>query len=168
MVVSVLLVLAIIFGFGLLKKTPQPMSNKRLVDELAVWPYEPMPLMTDTEVKFYHQLKLAIPEYPIFTQVQLSRLIQTTEVDDARFWFNRISRMSVDYVVMSTNLQTCLIAIELDDWTHDEQTRKQADIKKDKALASAGIPIMRFHGENIPAVNVLREEVLSVISHYYH
>lgn len=134
-------------------------------DELASWPFDPMPLMTDTEVIFFHKLVEALPEYLIFSQVQLSRVIAPFDDEDTdqSFWFNRICRMSVDYVVVAADCQTVVAAIELDDWTHDSRRRQQQDNKKDKALSSAGIAVLRFHGEAMPDTRLLREQILAVI-----
>lgn len=37
---------------------------------------------------------------------------------------------------------------------------------KDKALSSAGIPIMRFHAEKMPGIDMLRVDVLEVIRQF--
>lgn len=134
-------------------------------DELAIWPFSAMPIMTRTEVIFFKKLQQAIPEYPIFVQVQLSRLItgNSRTESERNFWFNRICRQSIDYVIVDTDLQTTLVAIELDDWTHNSKARQKADDKKDKALNSAGIHILRFHAEHIPSVTKIRKEVLKII-----
>ena len=134
-------------------------------DELAIWPFAPMPIMTNTEVLFFDKLKDALPDYHIFVQVQLSRIIAGNSDDAAerRFWFNRICRQSVDYVIVDSDAQTTLVAIELDDWTHNNKARQKADDKKDKALASAGIPIVRFHAERMPTAAMIRHELLQVI-----
>lgn len=133
-------------------------------DELAVFPFSPMPIMTATEVLFFKKLQQALPEYLIFGQVQLSRIIAPNEDDMGKsFWLNRISRMSVDYVIVDKDCQTTLLAIELDDWTHDSQQRQKADAKKDKALSSAGIPVIRFDSEQMPTIEQLRQEILQLI-----
>ena len=102
--------------------------------------------------------------------MQLSRIIAPSEDagSDKNFWFNRICRQSVDYVLVDRDAQTTLLAIELDDWTHDSVARQKADDKKDKALASAGIPILRFHAERMPSVSVIRHDIEAVISKYFH
>ncbi|WP_299185452.1 DUF2726 domain-containing protein [uncultured Psychrobacter sp.] len=137
-------------------------------DDLAIWPFAPMPIMTDTEVIFFQKLKNALPEYHIFVQVQLSRIINadSEEASERSFWFNRICRQSVDYVITDVDAQTTLVAIELDDWTHTSKSRQKADDKKDKALASAGIPIVRFHAERLPSADILRYELMQVIETY--
>lgn len=137
-------------------------------DELPIWPFEPMPIMTDSEVIFFNKLQEALPEYYIFSQVQLSRIIEPSEEagNDRSFWFNRICRQSVDYVLVARDAQTTLLAIELDDWTHESKQRQKQDAKKDKALASAGIPIIRFHAERLPSVEMLRHDVMQVLHTY--
>jgi len=103
---------------------PQPVRG----DDLAIWPFASMPIMTDSEVIFFHKLKNALPEYHIFVQVQLSRIIEANseETSERSFWFNRICRQSVDYVITDIDAQTTLVAIELDD--------KKRMIKKTKRL----------------------------------
>jgi very-short-patch-repair endonuclease len=133
-------------------------------DDLAVWPFEPMPLMTASEVRFFERLQDALPEYFIFSQVQLSRLIQCNQAAEQKFWLNRINRMSADFVVVDDDAQTVLVVIELDDWTHDRPDRVRADRKKDKALASAGLPILRFDGRRMPGVPQLRSDVQRAVA----
>lgn len=134
-------------------------------DAQSVWPFEPMPIMTDTEVIFFDKLTQAIPECYIFVQVQLSRMIESYSdtASERNFWFNRICRQSVDYVLVDSDAQRILVAIELDDWTHQSRAREKADAKKDKALASAGIAVVRYHAERMPSVEILRAELLEVI-----
>lgn len=134
-------------------------------DELAVFPFSPMPIMTNTEVIFFKKLQQAVPEYLIFGQVQLSRIIAPSDDEvDKSFWLNRINRMSVDYVIVDEDCQTTLLAIELDDWTHDSRQRQKADEKKDKALSSAGIAVLRFDSEQMPNVHQLREAIVDIIA----
>lgn len=132
-------------------------------DDLAVWPFAPMPFMTASEVRFFSRLQDALPEYLIFAQVQLSRLIECTDSEDQKFWFNRINRMSADYVIVQTDAQQVLLVIELDDWTHDSAERRRADAKKDKALKSAGLPVLRVDGRKMPDAKQLRRVVLAKV-----
>ena len=154
----------------LLAKPPAAEPDPKPVrgDELVIWPFAPMPIMTDTEVIFFDKLKKALPEYHIFVQVQLSRIIEanSSETSERNFWFNRICRQSVDYVIVDVDAQTTLVAIELDDWTHSSKARQKADDKKDKALASAGIAMVRFHAERMPSAEILRDELMHVIERY--
>lgn len=162
-----ILIVALVLIVGCLKlfgSKDRPVKG----DELPIWPFEPMPLMTDSEVIFFAKLKEALPEFLIFSQVQLSRIIAPSDEagDDKNFWFNRICRQSVDYVLVSKDAQTVLLAIELDDWTHGSATRQKQDFKKDKALASAGIAMMRFRAESMPSSEVIRYEIFKALQMY--
>jgi very-short-patch-repair endonuclease len=64
-------------------------------------------------------------------------------------WFNRINRMSADFVICSKD-STIVAVIELDDVSHEKSERQVADSKKDKALGSAGIRIVRWQAKSIP------------------
>lgn len=147
------------------KNTKTPIEKPVKGDDFPIWPFERMPIMTDSEVQFFKKLQLALPDFLIFSQVQLSRIIEPSDEagNDRQFWFNRVCRQSVDFVLIDKDYQTVLIAIELDDWTHESQTRQKQDAKKDKALASAGIPIIRFHAEKMPSIEMIRTDVLEVL-----
>ena len=132
-------------------------------DELEVWPFEPLPFMTPAEVRFFSQLQEALPEYYIFAQVQLSRLIQCNDPEDEKFWLNRINRMSADYVVVHPDVQSVMAVVELDDWSHDRADRRRADDKKDKAILSAGLPMVRFHTDHLPDTLQVRFEILDAM-----
>lgn len=125
------------------------------------WPYIQKDLMTKTERLFFAKLKHALPEHTIFAQVQLSRLIDVKKGHDFQQWFNRINRMSADYVVVDRDLKTVAV-IELDDSTHNQKKRIEADKKKDKALTSAGINMIRWKVTQIPSDAVIRQEVLQL------
>lgn len=164
-VVFFLLMLGIVVWVHCLK---QPNLKTVRGDDMIVWPFETMPIMTDSEVLFFKKLQLALPEFLIFSQVQLSRIIEPSDEvgQDRQFWFNRVCRQSVDFVLIDKDYQTVLVAIELDDWTHDSQARQRQDAKKDKALSSAGIPIMRFNAEKMPGIDMLRVDVLEVVRQF--
>lgn len=133
-------------------------------DDVSVWPYRRLPIMTNSEVVFFRLLQQAAPEYLIFSQVQLCRIIDAHDDENSGMWLNRINRMSVDYVLVdAADAQTTLVVIELDDWSHESKARQRADAKKDKALSCAGIPIMRFHGEYMPTVLELRKEIMYAV-----
>lgn len=120
------------------------------------WPFTAKKLQTNSEEALYKRLKEALPEYHIFVQVQLSRLIDVKKGHDFNQWFNRINRMSLDFVVCDESLKV-LTVIELDDSSHRDPHRQEQDHKKNKALKSAGIKILRW--QKIPST----EEMISQI-----
>jgi|GEM_PF-3149896 len=124
-----------------------------------VWPFEKRSLLTETEQRFYKILKEAIPNHPIYIQVPLSQMMRVKNGYDRHNWNNRVNRMSVDFVVCDH--QTHIIAaIELDDPSHDNEKRQADDAKKDKALSSAGIKVIRYRVENMPNPSKIRLDVM--------
>lgn len=119
-------------------------------DPEGEWPFQKRKLITETEQILFERLREALPEYHIFTQVQLSQLVNIKKGHSFKLWFAQISRMSVDFVVTDKELNT-IAAIELDDKTHYlDEDRHQADSKKDKVLTAAGVRVIRWRCEIMP------------------
>ena len=153
--------LAYIILVGLTKGTA---SAKQDIDSMAVWPYVPRELMTAPERELFVRLRQALPEYLIFSQVQLCRMIEVDPNEDKQAWFNRINRMSVDFVVCAPDGAKILAAIELDDSSHERADRLKADVKKDKALKSAGIRMIRWPVRGMPTSQQIRADFIRAFS----
>ncbi|PTQ87955.1 DUF2726 domain-containing protein [Agitococcus lubricus] len=156
LILGCLLILFVALLFRGTNKKDEPMD----VDDMAVWPYVPRELMTPPERVLYVRLRQALPEYLIFSQVQLCRMIEVSPEADKQSWFNRINRMSVDFVICAPDGARILAAIELDDSSHQRADRVKADNKKDKALASAGIRIIRWPVKGMPNAQQIRADFL--------
>lgn len=158
--IILLLIIALIIWALLARKTKSALTKKPSVDDMKVWPYVPRELMTAPERELYRRLQQALPDYLIFSQVQLSRLIDVAPDAEKQAWLNRINRMSVDFVICASDGAKILAAIELDDSSHNLPERIKADSKKDKALKSAGIPMIRWPVKGMPAAPQLRADFL--------
>ena len=86
----------------------------------------------------------------------LSQLVAVPSGPHKQSSFNRISRMSIDFVVCDAQLNT-LVAIELDDPSHDRNSGKERDLKKDTVLATAGVRLVRIRVETIPSLDELKK-----------
>ena len=159
--VFVAVLLAYIILIGLTKGAT---SAKQDIDSMAVWPYVPRELMTAPERELFVRLRQALPEYLIFSQVQLCRMIEVDPNEDKQAWFNRINRMSVDFVVCAPDGAKILAAIELDDSSHERADRLKADVKKDKALKSAGIRMIRWPVRGMPTSQQIRADFIRAFS----
>ncbi len=159
---SILIVIAVVIFvlilWSLFNTDSKP--KKESVDDMKVWPYVVRELMTAPERELYRRLQQALPDYLIFSQVQLSRIIDVAPEAQKQAWLNRINRMSVDFVICATDGSKILAAIELDDSSHDQAERIKADSKKDKALRSAGVPIIRWPVKGMPQPQQLRADFL--------
>lgn len=114
-----------------------------------VWPVYAKKVLSQPEQILYFRLVKALPEGIVLAQVQLSQLIGIKKGHNSYTWNNRINRMSVDFVICNRDA-SIVAAIELDDATHANIHRMAADKKKDSALASAGIPVIRWHVNSLP------------------
>ena len=113
------------------------------------WPFYARKPLSLPEQVLYFRLCKALPVHIVLAQVGLSRLLGVKKGNDYRAWNNRINRMSADYVVCSKD-STVLAVIELDDVSHVKEQQKIRDAKKDKALKSAGIRILRWSVKELP------------------
>ena len=113
------------------------------------WPFYAKKPLSSAEQVLYFRLCKALPEHIVLAQVGLSRILGVKKGNNFGEWFNRINRMSADFVLCSKDL-TIVAVIELDDASHEKADRQAADAKKDKALGSAGIRIVRWHVKSIP------------------
>jgi len=157
--VIVLCLIGLLMLVALLARKPnKPVANKESIDDMKVWPYVPRELMTASERELYGRLRQALPDYLIFSQVQLSRIIDVAPEAEHQAWLNRINRMSVDFVICAADGAKILAAIELDDSSHDRPDRIKADSKKDKALLSAGVAIIRWPVKGMPNPRQIRAD----------
>lgn len=125
-------------------------------DPEGEWPFQKRKLITETEQILFERLREALPDYHIFTQVQLSQLVSVKKGHSFKLWFARISRMSVDFVIADKELNT-IAAIELDDKSHYmDEGRHQADAKKDKVLTAAGFRTIRWRCEIMPSASQIQ------------
>ncbi len=127
------------------------MSHARKVDKL--WPFYAKKPLSNPEQVLYFRLKQALPENIILAQVQLSQLLGVKKGNNYQAWLNRINRMSADFVVCKKD-SSIVAVIELDDATHSREDRQAADAKKDRALTSAGIRVVRW--QSIPDIAAIQ------------
>jgi very-short-patch-repair endonuclease len=122
------------------------------------WPfYAKRPLSAPEQVLYFRLVK-ALPEHIVLAQVQLSRFMGVKKGSNPQSWLNRINRMSADFVICQRDA-TVIAVVELDDSSHQSERRVAADAKKDKALASAGIKLLRWRINNLPDEATIRVSV---------
>ena len=114
------------------------------------WPYVVHPVMSAPEQIVFHRLVAALPDHVVLAQVQVSRVLRVDERrPDEVSWRNRVSQLSFDFLVCGKDAQPVL-AIEVDDATHDRASRRKADQKKDRACHDAGLRIVRWRVNKLP------------------
>jgi hypothetical protein len=137
---------------------------KKYLDDKArsqPWPFYLKKVMSQPEQILYHRLVAALPDHIVLAQVQLSRVLAVNKGADRRKWHNRINQKSLDFVICAKDASV-VVAIELDDRSHEKKMRIEADDAKEKALASAGVSLIRWHVGALPDETAIRSAVAGV------
>jgi len=84
-------------------------------------------------------------KYHVFTQVHLPTILE--HKIKGQTWkaaFSHINGKSVDFVICDKAYIKPLLAIELDDRSHDRLDRIERDSEVERMLQEAGMPLLRF------------------------
>lgn len=135
----------------------EPFVSNPLSDE--PWPVAAKNLLTERERSLYQRLLSLYPEHKLFVQVSLSQLIDVPEGHPERMSIrNQFSQLVADFALCRSNLSVIAV-IELDDRSHERADRRRADARKNKALADAGIRLVRIPAGRLPTEDDLRKLV---------
>jgi hypothetical protein len=107
-------------------------------------------LMSKAERSFFGVLEQVTDssKYYIFPQVSLNNLV-TVEKGTGSFqaFHNKVDRKSVDFVLFDRSAVSPVLAIELDDSSHDREDRQERDAFVDRVLAKAGLPLLHVRAQ---------------------
>jgi hypothetical protein len=107
-------------------------------------------LMTRAERSFFGVLEQVTDssKYYIFPQVSLNNLV-TVEKGTGSYqaFHNKIDRKSVDFMLFEKSTISPVLAIELDDSSHDREDRQERDVFVDGVLAKAGLPLLHVRAQ---------------------
>lgn len=103
-------------------------------------------LITRPEHEFFDILiEILGNKYHVFTQVHLPTILE--HKIKGQTWkaaFSHINGKSVDFVICDKLYIKPLLAIELDDKSHDRLDRIERDSEVERMLQEAGMPLLRF------------------------
>jgi hypothetical protein len=126
-------------------------------------------LLTKGELAFYQSLRLALPDGLIVSfKVRLSDVINCAGDAWRQGFGAKISQKHLDFVVVDAATTAVRFVIELDDRTHARRDRRERDAFVDRALATAGVPILRVTAAPSYDPAALRSAVLSSLSRAPH
>lgn len=135
-------------------QTTSPAARPRYVSRKSI--------LTKAEIAFYKVLLEAVPEAPLFPKVRVADVMDAAERYSGDFL--RISQKHFDWVLCHPVSFEPLIAIELDDSSHQwSQKQKKNDQVKDEAAGEAGIKLLRFTWQPSYEVNQVRERIGAVL-----
>ena len=121
-------------------------------------------IMTEREQEFYKKLKLVCGDsILIFPQIHLSSLFfHNIKGQNFKLAFRFINRLSVDFVLVDSRNFKTLLAIELDDSTHNEKDRIKRDLIVNDIFKKANFPLLRVESVKIDNEK-LKEMILESI-----
>ena len=129
---------------------PKVMVNKRFV--------------TFAEADFYRVLRSIVGDRGhILAQVALNRLLffpGNRQTEGRASWQNKVARKSVDFVICDPQTLVPKLVIELDDSSHDSETRQRRDNEVDRLFAAAELPVLHVKCAKTYHVQSLAEQVL--------
>ncbi len=132
--------------FGL-KPEPKPVIPPEPPAVIVKPEYHKMnSLMTFQERKFYRTVlaKELGSRYFIFSKVRLGDLIWiANEPTDKKRYSNQIQCKHIDFVLCSKSSLEPVLALELDDSSHERYDRRESDEIKDHVCAEANLPLLR-------------------------
>lgn len=124
-------------------------------------------LVTYTENDFFKILVGVVGEkYYVFPQIHLSSIVDH-KVPNGQSWkgaLSKIDRKSVDYVLCEKDHLRPVLAIELDDKTHDRADRAARDEFVERVLEEAKVPLVRLRDYNILSEGDVRQKILEALN----
>jgi hypothetical protein len=163
------LLLGTVLVFGLVTFAVLALSSRR---NKARSEYRAVPLLSPGEAELYRCLiKLYGTGAIICPKVRLVDLIRPHhDMDRSKFQtaFNRVSSKHVDFVILGAEDLTVLGVVELDDRSHERESRASRDGFVDDALHQAGIRMCRIkarrHYDPEPIYAQLNEALTARVS----
>ena len=138
----------------------------RMYSEPTRLPYEPRKaLVTKSELRFYKSLRKAtLDDWEVFAMVRIADLLKVTQhAHKRRTWLNKILSKHIDFVLCDPNTLEALVAIELDDVSHQRPERIERDKFVNLAFESAGLPLLRIPVESSYKAREIRDLIVDVL-----
>ncbi len=103
-------------------------------------------LLTKAERSFYEVLlKAASGDVAVFPKVRLADLVWIRSGTSQRQGLlNRVVAKHVDFLLCATPLLKPILAVELDDASHQAERRRERDEVVNAVLQAAGLPLLRI------------------------
>ncbi|WP_413431530.1 DUF2726 domain-containing protein [Crateriforma spongiae] len=129
--------------------------------EQAELPYKRRdPFLSPAELAFYRVLHPAVGDrYAINNKVRLWDVLSVPRGEGSRKFENKISSKHVDFLACDAATMQPILAIELDDASHNRPDRQQRDNFVDRAFAAAGLPILHIPAARTYAIADIQQQI---------
>ena len=122
--------------------------------------------LSSAEISFFLVLKASVADSAlIFTKVGLADLFYAKSSDSSKYRIatNRIDRKHVDFLVCDAKTVRPLLGIELDDKSHERESRQKRDEFVDTVFKMTKLPLLRIPAKRNYSIAELSELVGSYI-----
>ena len=123
-------------------------------------------LLTKAERAFFDVLYPIVHNHMhLFAMVRLADLVYISPGTEKRqSFFNKIQSKHIDFVLCSKEEIKPILAIELDDISHQKPDRQARDEFLDQALRHAGLPLLRVQARRRYDPQELKQQIKSVLT----
>lgn len=102
-------------------------------------------LLTKNEMEFYDTLKNVVKDdLIIFSMVRLADIFSIERGNGYQASLNRINSRHVDFLLCNKDTKKPVVAIELDDRSHERSSRIKRDDFVNQLFDRAGLPLLRY------------------------
>ena|SRR3989339_984769 len=103
--------------------------------------------------------------YYVFSQVHLSTILDNkVKGQNWRGAFRHIDEKSVDFVICDKAYIKPLLAIELDDSSHERAGRQDRDAEVERIFKEVGLPLLRFPNQSQYNKGEIRNQIFQALS----
>ncbi|QQS61527.1 MAG: DUF2726 domain-containing protein [Candidatus Moraniibacteriota bacterium] len=124
-------------------------------------------LLTPTEKEFFVVLLEVVSDtYFIFPKVRMSDIVSIPKMRNKEYYhfFNKIQSKHVDFLICDKETIEPILAIELDDSSHQKPSRQSRDSLVNAIFESASLPILHIPTTHLYEKNVLSAEIGRALS----
>lgn len=151
-ILIIILAVVIIFFMAIAMKKINSTKKKEDVKEVT----EPMPyklaesIFTKSEKTLFEILKdyLKDKNLTILSKVRLADFVKIENSSNYQYWFNKIKSKHVDFLICENDNGKPILAIELDDYTHNQKSRKERDEFINQVYNKVKLPILHITDMN--------------------
>ncbi|MFT3907311.1 MAG: DUF2726 domain-containing protein [Steroidobacteraceae bacterium] len=137
--------------------------RRAAADSDEFWPLQARPLLTEREQALYQRLNGLYPQYRVMVQLALSQLLEVrADAADPLGVRNHFNQLTADFALCDAHFNVAAV-IELDDGFHRQPHRQYADTRKERALRSAGVRLVRIPAGPLPDAQQLRHSIDAVL-----
>lgn len=167
------IIIKIVEGFSEYNKAEKQTTIKQRPEEQQqpneqyqqILPYRlNMSVLTPSEGAVYDILNIFCQKHKLIllSKIRIADFVITDTRTNYYKWFNRISAKHVDYLICDYRTYAPLLAIELDDYTHNWQKRKERDDFINQVYYSIRLPIIHLTYINENEIIKQVSEVLKI------